>query len=337
MQGILKAVTTAALVLAGTSAAFSADKVVFGTNWLAQGGHGGYYQAVADGTYEKYGLDVEIMMGGPQVNNRPMLPAGRLDFLMGGNLLLSFDNVRNEIPTTVVAAIFQKDPQILMAHEGAYKDFADLKNAPTVLIGKDGQFSFWKWLVSEHGFSDDQLRPYGYNLAQFLTDEKMVQQGYGTSEPLYAAAEGAKPAAYLLADHGWNTYSTTIETRDQLVEENPELVQRFVNASIEGWYNFLYGDRTAAYALIIKDNPEMTKEKLDAEMDQFEKLGIIDVGDATTLGIGAMSAERIQAFYDSAIKSGILEEGSVDVSKVATEQFVNKGHGMDIAKKLKGE
>lgn len=233
MQGILKSVTTAALILAGTSAAFSADKVVFGTNWLAQGGHGGYYQAVADGTYEKYDLDVEIRMGGPQVNTRPMLPAGRLDFLMGGNLLLSFDNVRNEIPTTVVAAIFQKDPQILMAHEGAYKDFADLKNAPTVLIGKDGQFSFWKWLVSAHGFNDDQLRPYGYNLAQYLTDEKMVQQGYGTSEPIYAAAEGAKPASYLLADYGWNTYSTTIETRDQLVEENPELVQRFVNASIE--------------------------------------------------------------------------------------------------------
>lgn len=336
MKDTLKIAAAAALVAASTGFAAAADKVVMGTNWLAQGGHGGFYQALADGTYEKYGLDVEIQMGGPQVNNRPMLPAGRLDFLMAGNLLLSFDNVRNEIPTVVVAAFFQKDPQVLMAHDGAYSDFADLKNAPTILISKDGQFSFWKWLVSDHGFADEQLKPYGYNLAQFLSDDKMVQQGYGTAEPIYAAAEGASPVAYLLADQGWNTYSTTIETRADLVENNPELVQRFVNASIEGWYNFLYGDRTAAYELIMKDNPEMTKEKLDKEMAQFEKLGIIDVGDAKEMGIGAMSTERIQAFYDTAVKSGILEEGSVDLSKVATDQFVNKGHGLDIAKKLKG-
>ncbi len=336
MKTLLKLATAAAVLAASAGLATAADKVVFGTNWLAQGGHGGFYQAVADGTYEKYGLDVEIRMGGPQVNNRPMLPAGRLDFLMAGNLLLSFDNVRNEIPTTVVAAIFQKDPQVLMAHDGAYSNFADLTSAPTILISKDGQFSFWKWLVSSHGFKDEQLKPYGFNLAQFLSDEKMVQQGYGTAEPIYAAAEGAKPTAYLLADQGWNTYSTTIETRTELVENNPDLVQRFINASIEGWYNFLYGDRTAAYELIMKDNPEMTKAKLDKEMAQFEKLGIIDVGDAQTMGIGAMSPERIQAFYDLAVTSGILEEGSVDVSKVATDQFVNKGHGLDIAKKLKG-
>jgi NitT/TauT family transport system substrate-binding protein len=157
-----------AMLAAG--AASAADKVVFGTNWLAQGGHGGFYQALADGTYEKYGLDVEIRMGGPQVNTRPMLAAGRLDFLMGGNLLLAFDNVRNDIPTTVVAAIFQKDPQAMMAHKGRYKDFAALTEAPEILISKDGQFSLWKWMVESHGFRDEQLRPYGYNMAQFLTN-----------------------------------------------------------------------------------------------------------------------------------------------------------------------
>ena len=327
------ALATITAALAST-ASLAADKVVFGTNWLAQGGHGGFYQAVADGTYEKYGLDVEIAMGGPQVNNRPLLAAGRLDFLMAGNLLLSFDNVRNEIPTVVVAAFFQKDPQGLMTHEGAYGSFADMASAPTILISKDGQFSFWKWLVHAHGFKDEQLRPYNYSLAQYLEDDKLVQQCYATAEPIYAAAEGAVPKTFLLADQGWSTYSTTVETRSELVENNPELVQRFIDASIEGWYNFLYGDRTAAYKLIIENNPDLTVDKLDKEMDQFEKLGIIDVGEALTKGIGAMDLARVKDFHRLAIDSGILEQ-KVDVAKVATDRFVNKGHGLDIKRSLK--
>lgn len=332
----MKHLLTAALA-AGLSTAATAqdlDKVTMGTNWLAQGGHGGFYQAVADGTYEKHGLDVEIMMGGPQMNNRPMLAAGRLDFLMAGNLLLSFDNVRNDIPTTVVAAFFQKDPQALMAHAGQYEDFEALTEAPTVLISKDGQFSFWQWLTDEKGFRDDQLRPYGFNLAQFLGEEEMVQQAYATAEPVYAAAQGAEADVFLLADQGWNTYSTTIETRAELVENDPDLVQRFLNASIEGWYNFLYGDRTAAYEAIMAANPDMTVEKLEKEMAQFEKLDIIDSGNALEKGIGAMSEERIESFHDLAVSAGIIEAGEVDLSKVATTQFVNKGHGLDIKQRL---
>lgn len=331
------AVCTALAVTLGAGASWAADKVVFGTNWLAQGGHGGFYQAIADGTYEKYGLDVEISMGGPQVNNRPLLAAGRLDFLMAGNLLLSFDNVRNGIPTVVVAALFQKDPQALISHKGVYRDFAALTQAPKTLISKDGQFSFWQWMVDELGFRDEQLRPYGFNLAAFLTDKEAVQQAYATAEPLYAAAEGVEVDTWLLADHGWNTYASTIETRQQLVEENPELVQRFIDATIEGWNNFLYGDRTAAYEAIMAANPEMTVEKLDAELAQFLELGIIDTGDAVEKGIGAMDPARIKAFHDLAVKSGILEAGSLDVSKVADTRFVNKGHGVDIGRRLTGQ
>ncbi len=163
-----------------------------------------------------------------------------------------------------------------------------------------------------------------------------MQQGYGTAEPLYAAAEGAPVDAWLLADQGWNTYSTTIETRDQLIEEDPDLVRRFVDASIEGWYNFLYGDRAAAYEAIIADNPELTVEKLDAEMAQFEKLGIIDTGDALENGIGAIDAERVRALRDLAVKAGIVEEGAVDVEAAVTDRFVNKGHGLEIKHGLTG-
>ncbi|MGC0054155.1 ABC transporter substrate-binding protein [Brucella pituitosa] len=314
--------------------AYALDKVTLGTNWLAQAGHGGFYQALADGTYEKYGLDVKIEMGGPQVNNRPMLAAGRLDFLLTGNLLLSFNNVANGVPTTVVAAFYQKDPQALMAHEGEYKDFKDLANAETILISKDGQFSFWPWLVKDFGFKDEQLRPYGYSLAQFLSDKKTVQQAYATAEPIYAEKEGAKVTTFLLADQGYSTYANTIETRQDLVEKNPDLVQRFVTASIEGWTNFLYGDNSKAYELILKDNADMSKETLDAELARLKDLKLIDSGDTLEKGIGAIDMNRVKEFYELARKSGIVSGDELDMTKVATDAFVNKGAGLDIKKQL---
>ena len=312
------------------STAWANDKVIFATNWLAQGGHGGFYQALADGTYEKYGLEVDIQMGGPQMNNRPMLPAGKVDFLMTGNLLLSMDSVRNEIPTIVVASYFEKDPQAIIAHKGQYSGWDDLANAPEILVSKDGQFSFWKWMTAEHGFKDESLRPYGYNLAAFLNDEKMVQQAYGTAEPIYAAAAGANVETYLLADQGWNTYSTTIEARVDMVENNPDLVQRFIDASTVGWYNYLYGDNAAGNAAIISANPDQTLEKLAKEAMQLKSLGIIESGNQLEVGIGAIDMARVRAFYELAVEAGILEAGSVDVAKVATAQFVNKKVGMDL-------
>lgn len=317
--------------------ALALDKVVLGTDWQAQAGHGGFYQALADGTYRKYGLDVEIRQGGPQVNNRPMLSAGKIDFLIAGNLLLSFDNVKNHIPTVVVAAINQKDPQALMAHEGAFNSFDDLHKAKVILVSKDGQFSFWQWMVAQKGFRDAQLRPYNYSIAQFLADPGAVQQAYATAEPLYAQSAGVKTRTFLLADEGWNTYSSTIETRWDMVKNKPDVVQRFINASIVGWYHFLYGDHSAAYAMIERQNPEMTQAKLDAEVAKIRELGLIDSGDALTKGIGAIDPARIKSFYGKMVKAGIYKAQDVDVSQVATTQFVDKGVGLDLRKQLLGQ
>ncbi|HEX4511726.1 MAG TPA: ABC transporter substrate-binding protein [Burkholderiaceae bacterium] len=315
------------------------DHVVFATNWKAQAAHGGFYQAVADGTYAKYGLDVEIRQGGPQVNNQPLLAAGRVDFLMTGNLLHSFDNVKNGVPVIVVASIFQKDPQALIAHPDAgYVKFEDLAKAPVDFIAKDAQFSWWQWLKADYGFKDEALRPYNYTVAPFLADPKSVQQGYAVEEPITIAKEGGfKPLVFLLADHGYSTYSTTIETRVDTVKNKPLLVHRFVEASIVGWVNYLYGDRKAADALIIKDNPEMTQELIDRSLGLMKSLGIVDSGDAQTLGIGAMKPERIKDFYDKMVRAGLYKPDEIDLSKVATTMFVNRRAGVAREKELLGQ
>ncbi|NKI95187.1 ABC transporter substrate-binding protein [Rhizobacter sp. SG703] len=329
----------AALALTLTAAAaFAQDKVSFATNWKAQAAHGGFYQAVADGTYKKFGLDVTLVQGGPQVNNRPLLPAGRIDFLMTGNLLHSFDNVKNSVPTVVVAAMFQKDPQALIAHPGqGYESFEKLKTAPLALIAKDGQFSWWQWLKVTHGFKDEVLKPYNYNLGPFLANPKAIQQGYSVAEPIYVENQGKfKPVVHLLADHGFSTYSTVIEARTDTVRDKPQLVQRFVDASILGWVNYLYGDRKAANAMMIKENPEMTEAEIEASVALMKQQGIVDSGEALRNGIGAMSAERIQDFYAQMVKAGLYKPGEVDLAKVATLQFVNKKVGMDVKTKLGG-
>ncbi|MES2889246.1 MAG: ABC transporter substrate-binding protein, partial [Pseudomonadota bacterium] len=264
------------------------------------------------------------------------LPAGRIDFLMTGNLLHSFDNVKNGVPTVVVAALFQKDPQALLAHPGqGFEDFAALKNAPVALIAKDGQFSWWLWLKVRHGFQDQALRPYNYNLGPFLANPKAIQQGYSVAEPIYVQAQGRfKPVVHLLADHGFSTYSTVIETRRDLVKNNPALVQRFVDASIVGWVNYLYGNRAAANALMVKDNPDMSEAEIEASVALMKQQGIVDSGDALLLGIGTMKLARIQDFYQQMVQAGLYRAGDVDLNQVATFDFVNKKVGLDVKASL---
>lgn len=324
---------TGALLATG---AHAEDAVRFATNWKAQAAHGGFYQAIADGTYKKYGLAVTLLQGGPQVNNRPLLPAGRIDFLMTGNLLHSFDNVKNGVPTIVVASMFQKDPQALVAHPGqGYENFEALKSAPVALIAKDAQFSWWPWLKVAHGFRDEALKPYNYNLGPFLANPKAIQQGYSVAEPIYVEKQGRfKPVVHLLADHGFSTYSTVIETRTELVAKQPALVQRFVDASIIGWVHYLYGDRTAAHALMKRDNPEMTDAELEASVALMKQQGIVDSGQALTLGIGTMDPARIQDFYQQMVKAGLYRPGEVDLRRVATTQFVNKQVGLTVKEQL---
>jgi NitT/TauT family transport system substrate-binding protein len=310
------------------------DALRFGTNWVAQAEHGGYYQAVADGTYARYNLDVTIVPGGPQANNRMLLPVGRIDFYMGGNMLQSFSAVEENIPTLVVAAIFQKEPQVLLAHPGqGFDTFQDLKKSNDILISKEGLATYYQWMKTEFGFKEEQTKPYTFNAAPFIANKKAVMQGYLSSEPLAVEKEGGfKPVVHLLADHGLDTYSTTIECRREMVEKQPDVVQRFVDASVVGWANYLYGDNKAANAAIKKDNPEMTDEQIAYSIAKMKEYGIVDSGDAQKLGIGAMTDARMKSFFDKMVKAGLFK-ADLDYKKSYTLQFVNKGVGLDIKPK----
>ncbi len=319
-----------AAATAVSSLAVAADKVTFGTNWLAEAEHGGYYQAVVDGTYAKYGLDVTILPGGPQANNRLLLLSGKIEFYMGGNMLQAFDSVEQNIPSIVVAADFQKDPQIFMSHPGVGLDkWTDLPKA-TAFVGKEGVASFYSWMRVAFGFKDENVKPYNFNAAPFIADKNSIQQGYLTAEPFAVEKEGGfKPNVFLLADQGYSTYATTIETRAEIVAKTPDLVQRFVDASTVGWYHYLYGDNAKANAAIKKDNPDITDEQIAFSIAKMKEYGIVDSGDTLKLGIGGMTDARMKDFYDQMVKAGVVK-ASVDYKKAYTLQFVDKGVGLEL-------
>jgi len=320
-------------VLSPAQAQTKLDKVSFGTNWVAEAEHGGFFQAVADGTYAKYGLDVTIVPGGPNDNNRMLLIAGKLDFFMAANTLMSFDAVANNVPVVTVAAIFQKDPQVLLTHpESKVTKLEDLKPL-TLFVSKEGISSYFQWLKSEYGFSEEKVRPYTFNPQPFLANKQSAMQGYVTSEP-YAIEKSAgfKPGIILLADHGFNSYSTLVETRRDLIDKKPDLVQRFVDASMIGWYHYLYGDNSAANAMIRKLNPEMTDELIAYSIARMKEYGIVDSGDSLRDGIGAMTDARMASFFDKMVRARVVRP-DIDYRKAYTLRFVNKGVGVDLRPK----
>jgi NitT/TauT family transport system substrate-binding protein len=303
------------------------DKVSYQTNWRAEAEHGGFYLAVANGIYKKYGIDCDLRMGGPQQNPSQLLLGGRVDMIMA-SAFEGLNYVKENLPFLCIAAIFQKDPQVLISHPNVGNDtLADLKGKP-ILIGAAGRTSYWPFLRAKFGYTDDQIRPYTFNMAPFLADKNISQQGFLSAEPYAIMQAGVNPVVHLLADAGFENYQTTINISRKMMEEKKDLVQRFVNASLEGWAEYMKGGpaNEAANAIIKKDNPEMSDDKIAYAIKVMNEKGIVRSGDALKLGIGAMTDQRWKSFYETMADAGVFPKG-LDVSKAYSLAFVNKGVG----------
>lgn len=298
------------------------DRLSFGLDWKAEAEYGGYYQAAATGIYARHGLQVAIRQGGPQVNQAQLMLAGRLDLTLASNSFLALNFVREDLPFIAVAAMFQRDPAVLLAHPGQGHDtFESLRGQP-VMIGADSRASWWTFLRARFGYTDAQIRPYTFNLAPFLSDPHAVQQGYLGSEPfLVRQAAGFDPVVLLLADAGFSGYASLVTTSTRLAETKPDLVQRFIDASAEGWRSYLHGDPAPGNALIKQDNPEMTDALLAYGRQALLDRGIVESGDAARSGIGAMSDARWADFFKAVSAQGLYPAG-MDPRRAYTLRFV---------------
>ncbi len=327
----LVASTGASLAMPGIltqTTAQGLDKISYNTNWRAQAEHGGFYYALANGLYKEAGIDADIRMGGPQLNMSQILVGGVVDVVMS-NSFEAINYARENLPFLVIGSIFQKDPQVIISHPGVGHDkLENLKGKP-ILVGGTGRTSYWLYLKAKYGFTDEQVRPYTFNIQPFVADKQVSQQGFLSSEPYAIEKEaGFKPVVHLIADAGFDNYNTTLTTSRRLITEKKDVVQRFVDATLKGWSEYIKGGKgnDAANALIRKANPDMTQDKIDYAIRVMNEYGIVKSGDALKLGIGAMTDERWKRFYETMSAAGAFPAG-IDYKKAYSLDFVNKGIG----------
>jgi NitT/TauT family transport system substrate-binding protein len=317
--GLAPASATAA-VLALTlcsNTANAADKVTFLTSWFAQAEHGGFYQAKATGLYEKAGLDVTLKMGGPQVNGAQLLLAGETDFMMGYDLQV-LKMLEQGHPVVTVATSFQSDLQGMMTHDNV-ASLGDLKDK-TIFVATSGRTTWWPWLKAKYKYTEEQTRPYTFNLQPFFADKNVVQQSYPSSEPFQAKQQGVPVKFFLFAHDGYPPYGTTMVTTRGFVENKPDVTARFVKASLEGWKSYM-SNPAPANALIRADNPKMSEEQIAFGIEQLKALKVLDSGDAQTMGIGIITQARWNATYDFMVSAGLLKP-EVDWKQGFTDRFV---------------
>jgi NitT/TauT family transport system substrate-binding protein len=303
--------------LAGTAFAQAPQKVAFLTNWFAQAEHGGFYQAIAEGIYARHGLDVTVRMGGPQVNGLQLLLAGQADLFMGYDIQVLLARQEN-LPLVTVAASFQKDPAVLMAHPDV-KRIEDLKGRP-IYISSASHTTFWPWLVARYGFADDQKRPYSFSVQPFLADKRSATQGYATSEPFLVEKAGVKPTVFLLADLGYPPYAQTVVATESYLAKNGDAVRRFIRATAEGYKSYL-ANPAPANLLIRKANPEMTEELLAFGIKSIQAYGIVTGGAAAKQGIMTMTDARWKQTFDFMVGAGLLKP-TVDYRKAYSLEYV---------------
>jgi NitT/TauT family transport system substrate-binding protein len=309
----------AAALVAFAGAAKADEPFVYMTNWYAEAEHGGFYQAVALGIYKKYGLDVTVKMGGPQVNIMQIMAAGQADCIMGSSDLQIIQAREGGLPITTVAAYFQKDPQVLIAHDDV-KGLEDLKGK-TILIGAGANRGYWPWLKAKYGYTDEQTRPYTFNIQPFVADKNAAQQGYITSEPYAIQKAGVKAKVLLFADNGYPAYATTVSCMDKTLKDRNKAVAAFVRGSAEGWKSYM-NDPAPGNALIKKDNPNMTDDQLAYSVAKLKEYSIINGSDAGKLGIGVMTEPRLKASYDFLVASKLIDPSKVELTKTYTTEFV---------------
>jgi NitT/TauT family transport system substrate-binding protein len=308
-----------ALCGARAAGAEAPQKFVFLTNWVAEAEHGGFYQALATGLYQRHGLDVQIRMGGPQVNILQLMAGGEADCIMGSNDLQAVLARQNGVPVVTVAALFQKDPEVLIAHEDVLR-LEDLRTR-TILISGAAYQGTWPWLKARYGFRDAQARPYTFNVQPFVADARLAQEGYVTSEPFALRKAGVKIHSFLLSDYGYPAYSTTIACMESTLARRHDAVAAFVRASAEGWKSYL-SDPAPGNALIRRDNPAMDPEQLADSLREIKATGLVTSGDAQRLGIGILTEARLKASYDMLVAAGLVDPSRAPLARTYTTEFV---------------
>lgn len=299
-------------------------EITFATDWKAQAEQGGFYQALAAGLYEKNGLKVKIIQGSANVNVPRLIASNSVEFGIGSNSFIPLNMVANKIPGKAVMAIFQKDPQIIMTHpDSDIRNLKDMRDLP-IMISDASIGAFWLWLKSKYDFNDNQIRKKTFSLAPFLSNKSSIQQGYLTSEPFLVEREaGFTPRVFLLADYGYPSYGAMVLASSNVLKNNPEIVKAFVDASIEGWRQYIYDDPSLGNELIMLENNEMKEDILLQAIKKIRNYELVSNEISKGLDIGLMTDIKWESFFKTMSINGVYEK-DLEWRESFTLDFINK-------------
>jgi NitT/TauT family transport system substrate-binding protein len=258
-------------------------------NWFPEHEHGGYFAALVGGLYRDAGLDVQILPGGPQAPVAARVASGDVEFgiLNADDVLLAR---AAGVPLVALFAPLQTSPACVMVHRSAgIERLADLRDLTLAMQVAAAHFQYLQRHVPLTGVT---IVPYSGSIAEFLANPRWAQQAYAISEPILAAAKGSDPRCLLIADIGFNPYTSVLVTREALIRTAPDVVRGMVAASAKGWKRYLE-DPAPAHARILELNPEVGRPTLDRGVQALAPFVLTE--DALGRGIGTMSADRWQA------------------------------------------
>lgn len=300
----------------GTDGKVSA-KVTTVLNWFPQSEHGGLFTALEEGIYKEAGLDMTLQPGGPQISATQIVASGKAEFGMGqaDEILLAR---QNGIPVVAVFAIFQKSPQGLMVHGDANVDSMEGLRGKTVYVA--GGAAYWEYLKKAYKLEDTTQMAYTGSMAPFLADKNVAQQGYVTSEPFEMKQQNVDVDFLLNADFGYEPYGNVLYTTEDYLENNPEVVKAYVEATAEGFESFKVNYEKIIPA-IHKANPDMSVEKLTFAAETM--IPLVFEGDAEKNGVGYMSKERWENLAKQMKDIGMLKS-MPDVTKAYTDKFLTE-------------
>ena len=322
VKNIVNRSLLAVLVAGASSSIAHAEETPFTfiTNWYAQAEHGGFYQAKEQGLYKQQGLDVTIKMGGPQVNNTQLLVAGKADCIITDVIGVMMSQKRG-LPIQLVGTSFQYDPTVVITHADV-KNLGDLNEDNTILISTSSHSSWWPWAKKQFGFTDAMTRPYTFNVQPFVMNDKVAQQGFMTSEPFALEKTGVSFNVYSIGQEGYPSYGNSLACSNNVIEEHPEKVKAFLQASMSGWKSYL-NDPSLGNKAIKLANPSMADDQIAYSVEKLRTSEIVTGGDAETKGIGIITPERMEKTWQMAVSNGLFAAEDVNLEEVYTTAFIN--------------
>jgi NitT/TauT family transport system substrate-binding protein len=290
------------------------------TDWYPQPEHGGFYDAQIRGYYKDEGLDVTILPGGPYVNTAPEITSGEVQFAMGSsdNILQS---VANGVPYVAVMATMQHDPQAVMVHQDSpIHSFSDLDGHAVAV--RVGVATWFEYLVKRYHLKNAREIPATYSIANFIQDPGYIQQVFVTSEPFFARQAGVPVRTMLISETGYNPYRVVL-TSSSFLQQHPEIVAKFVRASLRGWRDYLKNP-TDINAAIAKLNPAMSVAQMQFSYEALRDQHFIAGEAPGGADLGRFDPARWTSMYQQLLELKVIEK-PFDPAIAYTLQFMPKG------------